>query len=204
MIKNPVPSNVDIDILVKKVRRKDQKAMGQLLDIYKDSIFWYIFKMIGNSEVSRDITQTTFAIAFTKINLYKSTSAFSTWIYHIAENKAIDYIRHQKYIKSYSTIPLEKTNERGQIEVIDIPFDEIDPIDRLTNDQLSIIVRKNIEKLDRKYRRLVELYVYTDLKYSEIAKKLKIPEGTAKAWIFKAKQILHDNLIQEEEIQEII
>jgi RNA polymerase sigma-70 factor (ECF subfamily) len=175
----------------------DQKAYAKLMSRYKDSIYFLLLKMVHNEDDANDLTIEAFGKAFSNLAKYTPDFAFSTWLYKIALNNCIDFIRKKK-IETLS-IHDSVENEKGESHYIDIQSTSADPEESYVKDQRSKILRDVIEKINPKYRMLIELRFFDELSYEEIAEKTKLPLGTVKAQLFRAKNLLYQILLPQKE-----
>ncbi len=181
-------SQEDLELVRLAVENKDQQAFAKLMARYKDSIFFMVLKMVHNRDDAEDITIESFGKAFNRLDKYDAKYAFSTWLFKIATNNCIDFIRK----KRLETTSIDQTfgNDEGDEMSIDIKSDSLNPEEKYMRKQRSISVRGTLEKLDEKYKVLIEMRYYQELSYEEIAQELNIPLGTVKAQLFRAKELL--------------
>lgn len=179
----------DLELVKLAVEKRDQDAFAKLMNRYKDSIFFMVLKMIHNRDDAEDITMESFSKAFNNIERYDQKYAFSTWLFKIATNNCIDFIRK----KRLETTSIDKTteNDKGDEIGIDIKSDALNPEEGMMKAQRVFSVRAHLNKLDPKYRQLIELRYYEELSYEEIAEQLELPLGTVKAQLFRAKDMLY-------------
>lgn len=188
-VKQKVSERAKEDLaLVKLAMKKDQRAYKKLMARYKDSIFFMVLKMVHNRNDAEDITLESFGKAFNKLDKYDTKYAFSTWLFKIATNNCIDFIRKKRLATTSLDEPFE--NDKGDNFSIDFKSDSLNPEERFMKRQRAISVRGTIEKLDDKYKHLIKLRYYEELSYEEIAQELDIPLGTVKAQLFRAKELL--------------
>jgi RNA polymerase sigma factor (sigma-70 family) len=182
-------AQLDLQLVKLAVEKRDQKAFEKLMSRYKDSIFFMVLKMIHNRDDAEDITIESFSKAFNSIDKYDQRYAFSTWLFRIATNNCIDFIRK----KRLDTTSIDKTfeNDKGDEIGIDIKSDAMTPEEGMMKSQRAISVRGSLAKLDPKYRQLIEMRYYDELSYEEIAEQLDLPLGTVKAQLFRAKDMLY-------------
>lgn len=185
-------SQEDLELVRLAVENKDQQAFAKLMARYKDSIFFMVLKMVHNRDDAEDITIESFGKAFNRLDKYDAKYAFSTWLFKIATNSCIDFIRK----KRLETTSIDQTfgNDEGDEMSIDIKSDSLNPEEKYMRKQRSISVRGTLEKLDEKYKVLIEMRYYQELSYEEIAQELNIPLGTVKAQLFRAKELLYKML----------
>ena len=178
----------DLELVKLAVEQKDQQAFGKLMDRYRDSIYFMVLKMVHNRDDAEDLTIESFGKAFNRIEKYDPKYAFSTWLFKIATNNCIDFIRKKRLETTSIDAPIG--GDEGDELTIDIKSEQLNPEEKYIKKQRAISVRGNIEKLDDKYRTLIELRYYKELSYEEIAQELDIPLGTVKAQLYRAKELL--------------
>lgn len=174
--------------LVDKARHGDQLAYAQLMGKYRDSIYYMLLKMVNNPVDAEDLTIEAFGKAFKNIDQYTPNYAFSTWLFKIATNNCIDYIRK----KRGSTVSLDQSvdGEENLSPSSLIQSDSPDPEANLINQQKIKLMRDVVTKLKPRYRHLVELRYFREYSYEEISDQLDLPIGTVKAQLFRARELL--------------
>jgi len=173
--------------LVLKAREGDQKAYADLMHRYKDSIFFMVLKMVNNREDAMDLTIETFAKAFEKLDKYQPDFAFSTWLFRVATNNCIDFIRKRKL--NTTSINLMYSAEGDEFE-LQIKADILDPEETSIQKQQKEVINLLLETLPTRYRNLVTLRYLEELSYEEIAVELDLPLGTVKAQLYRARDLL--------------
>lgn len=176
--------------LVNKAIGGDQKAYADLLDRYRDAIYFMLLKMVNNASDAEDLTIEAFGKAFKNIAQYTPNFAFSTWLFKIASNNCIDFIRKKKA----SHISIEQSENDEDSAPISIPDDLPDPEENLIKEQKTILMRTVVAKLKPRYRRLIELRYFEEMSYEEISEELELPIGTVKAQLFRARELLYNIL----------
>ncbi len=174
--------------LVDKALAGDQKAYAGLMERYRDSIYFIIQKMVKNAEDSDDLTMEAFGKAFSKLSSYSPQYAFSTWLYRIAINNCIDFVR-RKRVETFS-LDEDPIEEDGNNTNSNFESDLLDPEAALIKEQRILHMRAVLDHLNPKYRRLIELRYMQELSYEEITEELGLPLGTVKAQLFRAKDLL--------------
>ncbi|MEM6343298.1 MAG: sigma-70 family RNA polymerase sigma factor [Bacteroidota bacterium] len=178
--------------LVAAAQRGEQPAFETLLKKYRKSVYYMLLKMVKNADDAEDLTQEAFAKAFNSINKFDSKYAFSTWLFRIATNNCIDFIRK----KRVQTISIDQSVEGddGSNMTFDVKDDDLDPNDTMLKKQRAKYLTMAIDRLPEKYRVLVELRYFKEFSYDEVAKELDIPLGTVKAQLFRARELLNQEL----------
>jgi len=173
--------------LVVRAREGDQKAYADLMQRYKDSIYFMVLKMVNNREDAMDLTVETFAKAFEKLEKYQPEFAFSTWLFRVATNNCIDFIRKKKL----NTMSIHgMTNDDGEEKQLEIKSGVLNPEESSIKKQQTQELRLLIESLPSRYRNLITLRYFDELSYEEIALQLDLPLGTVKAQLFRARFLL--------------
>lgn len=178
----------DYNLVKKAMDEKDEKAYAELMDRYRDSIYFMLLKMVNNRDDADDLTIEAFGKAFNKLHQYTPNYAFSTWLFKIASNNCIDFIRKKKALTVSIDQPLD--NEEGSDLKIDVKSGGLDPEEALMKQQKHRVMREVVQKLKPRYRTLVELRYFKEYSYEEIAQELDLPLGTVKAQLFRAREFL--------------
>ncbi len=159
---------------------------------YRDSIYFMLLKMVNNPSDAEDLTIEAFGKAFRNIDSYEPRFAFSTWLFMIATNNCIDFVRK----KQSSPIPFDQ-NTLGMDNITsNIQSDLPDPEEALINDQKIATLRKIVNQLKSPYREMIELRYYKEYSYEEIASELNLPIGTVKAQLYRAKTLMYNIFIK--------
>lgn len=184
--------------LVESALIGDEKAFAKLMSRYKDAIYFMLLKMVNNKSDAEDLTIEAFGKAFKNLHQYSPNFAFSTWLFKIATNNCIDFLRKRKGIY----VSIENTQENGDNEPpIKLRSPDLNPEEKMIRIQRAILMRRIVHKLKPRYRILVELRYFREFSYEEIASELKLPLGTVKAQLFRAREMLF-NMVESAEIEE--
>jgi RNA polymerase sigma factor (sigma-70 family) len=178
-------------VLVQKAVDGDQKAFAELLSRYRDAIYFMLLKMVNNSDDADDLTIEAFGKAFKNIHQYTPNYAFSTWLFKIATNNCIDFIRKRR---GGTLVSIDQSIEDPDEIPIHIQTDDLDPEESMINQQKIKLMREVVSKLKPRYRKLVEMRYFEELSYEEIAVDLELPIGTVKAQLFRARELLFNIL----------
>ncbi len=184
----------DYQLVQKAVQEGDQKAYAELMDRYRDSIYYMLLKMVNNRDDAEDLTVEAFGKAFKRLHQYTPDYAFSTWLFKIASNNCIDFIRKKK--KNLYSIDNEQESEEGDQIAIDIKASNLDPEEKVMKKQKIDRMREVVDQLKPKYRQLVKLRYFEEYSYDEIAEELDLPLGTVKAQLYRAREFLHNIITQ--------
>lgn len=181
-------SQRDCLLIQKALEENNQQAYAELMEYYRESLYLMMLKMVNNPYDAEDLTIDAFGKAFRNLSQYTNTNAFSTWLFKIASNNCIDFLRKKRLKLVMIDQPFE--NEDGDFHNIEIKDEMLNPEEKLCDKENKESMREIVAKLKPHYRNLVELRYFDELSYEEIAQHLQIPLGTVKAKLFRAKYML--------------
>lgn len=186
---------------VKRAREGDDRAFAELHDRYRDTIFYMVLRIVNNASDAEDLTIEAFGKAFNNIHQYVPRYAFSSWLFRIAKNNCIDFIRSKKasVVDYDSNVVLQMD---GATITSTVSSSAADPEQQMILEQGVTRMRDVISKLRPRYQRLVELRYFQEYTYDEIANELNIPMGTVKAQLYRAREMLQ-KILQEFDNPEI-
>jgi RNA polymerase sigma-70 factor, ECF subfamily len=177
--------------IVREVKRGNQEAFAELMELYKDKVFHIAFRMLGNSHEAQDVAQEAFLRAYTNIHSYDESRKFSTWIFRIATNLAIDRLRKKK-----PDFHLE--DKVGGTENLDhysrFASEEELPEDQVVKLEMQAWIQQEIMQLPPKYRSAIILKYLEDLSLKEISEVLNLPVATVKTRIHRGREALRKRL----------
>lgn len=179
-------------ILVRQAREGDEKAFASLMNRYRDSIYFMLLKMVNNASDAEDLTIEAFGKAFRNIESYTPNYAFSTWLFKIATNNCVDFIRKKQQTPS----PLDLEQDDLDNATSNIQSDLPDPEETLIQHQKITALKEIVNQLKPRYRSLIELRYYKEYSYEEISTELNLPIGTVKAQLNRAKTLLYNILVK--------
>ena len=179
-------------VLVDEAKKGNEKSYAGLMNRYRDSIYFMLLKMVNNPADAEDLTIEAFGKAFRNIETYTPRFAFSTWLFMIATNNCIDFIRK----KQASPNTVDQGQDGLDLLTINIQSDLPDPEESLINNQKIATLRNVVNQLKSPYREIIELRYYKEFSYEEIATELKIPIGTVKAQLYRAKTLLYNIFVK--------
>jgi len=187
----------DYKLIQLALHKGDQKAYAELLSRYRESVYFMMLRMCNNKDDAEDLTIEAFGRAFKRLEQYTPNFAFSTWLFKIASNNAIDFLRNKKKNNSLS-LDSKMENDEGQEFSKNIKSPTLDPEEHIIKKQKIDALREVVEKLKPRYKELVKMRYYEELSYEEIAVKLDLPVGTVKAQLFRARDFLYNILKNSE------
>ena len=181
-------------ILVEQALQGDQKAYALLLKKYRDTIYYMLLKMVKNKNDAEDLTIEAFGKAFRNLSQYTPKYAFSTWLFRIASNNCIDFLRKKRAI----TIPIDTTSENNEgYSGIVIQATDLNPEEHMIKNQKAEELMEIVQQLKPRYRQLIELRYFKEFSYDEIAQHMQLPLGTVKAQLFRARELL-TNIVKKD------
>jgi RNA polymerase sigma factor (sigma-70 family) len=179
------------------VEHGDQKAYADLLNHYRESLYFMLLKMTNNPTDAEDLTIEAFGKAFKNLHQYSPDYAFSTWLFRIAANNCIDFLRKHRRIQ-FTDVIVDTEGGREDYPS-NIPTNTLDPEEKIIEKQKIKLMREIVERLKPHYRQLVEMRYFQELSYEEISTQLDLPLGTVKAQLFRARDLLYQVLKDAEE-----
>jgi len=193
----------DYELVRAALEKGQQGAYAELMRNYRDSLYFMMLKMTNNPQDADDLTIEAFGKAFKNLNQYTPQYAFSTWLFRIASNNCIDFIRKKKMNEQISLSLNELSDEGDDISDL-LPETARNPEEDVIRRQKIEALRAIVEKLKPNYKRIIELRYYQELSYEEISEEMDLPIGTVKAKLFRAREFLfhvlnsHHDRIHEE------
>jgi RNA polymerase sigma-70 factor (ECF subfamily) len=186
--------NDDIE-LVEKAKAGDRRAFDKLMRKYRKPVYYMLLKMVKNTDDAEDLTQEAFTKAFSSIGRFDPQYRFSTWLFRIANNNCIDYIRK----KRLTTISINQPNKGGESNntPIDLPNTSITSsktdYDMEKKERIRFLLMA-MEQLPEKLQQLLKFRYFSELSYEEISTEMTMPLGTVKAQLYRARELLGDTL----------
>jgi len=187
----PSQSSEQDRLLVARALEGDQGAYQELMDKYRGALTRHVQRMVRRQGDVEDLVQECFIKAFSALTSYSSSFAFSTWLYRIATNHTIDFLRKKKLQTMSIDQPI--LTKDGEVE-FELPDSSYRPDRHIVEDQRNALIREAIEQLPEKYHRVIVMRHQQEKSYEEIAAELDLPLGTVKAHIFRARGLLYKYL----------
>ena len=176
--------------LVERARENDQKAFAELMKRYRKPVFHLILKMVRSTDDAEDLTIEAFAKAFRNLSKFNPEYTFSTWLFRIATNNCIDFLRKKK-LNTFSIDNAYKDDNGDEVSM-DIRDSNLNPQEEAIKAEKIELVKGIVTKLPAKYQILVRLRYFDELSYDEIAGELDAPLGTVKAQLHRARELMYD------------
>jgi RNA polymerase sigma-70 factor (ECF subfamily) len=182
----------DYELIQSALAKGDQRAFSELMNNYRDSLYFMMLKMTNDPIDAEDMTIEAFGKAFKNLKNYTPEFAFSTWLFKIASNNCIDFLRKKR--KDLLSLDHNQGVNSDTNYSLDIQCTGPDPEERIITKQKHKVLRDIVEKIKPHYRTLIELRYFKEYSYEEIATELNLPLGTVKAQLFRARDLLYQIL----------
>jgi RNA polymerase sigma-70 factor (ECF subfamily) len=182
-----VPTDED---LVAAVLEGDRDRFGDLVGRYQSRLVNYLFRLLRNVDDAHDLAQEVLVKVYQVLDRYDPQYRFSTWLFRVAQNAAIDQIRRRRL----KVVSLRQDDEEGEGRDWDLPSPERGPYGELRNRERGDAIQEAIEALPWEYRELILLRHFGELPYEEIAQIKGMPLGTVKNKLFRGRQMLKEKL----------
>lgn len=187
----PSVSSEQDRLFVERALAGDESAYQALVDKYQNALSRHILRVVRAGEDVEDLVQECFIKAFGALGSYSTDYAFSTWLYKIATNHAIDYLRKKKLPTTSIDKPIQARDGTIEFELPDVTFR---PDKHIVSDEQKEILQRAIDSLPPKYHKVIVMRHQQEKSYEEIARELDLPLGTVKAHIFRARAMLYREL----------
>ncbi|HVS30117.1 MAG TPA: sigma-70 family RNA polymerase sigma factor [Thermoanaerobaculia bacterium] len=183
---------LDDRALVTRILAGDRDRFTELVSRYEKRVINYVYRITHRYEDAHDLAQDIFVKVYLALDRFDPKYQFSTWLFRIAQNSAIDALRK----KTLPEVPLTRpgSDEDGGPKEREFADDGISPYRALKNKQLSVAIDRAVLDLPPDYRELIQLRHFAELSYEEIASMKKLPLGTVKNKLFRARNLLKDAL----------
>ena len=189
-----MPMKNDDQRLAALAARGDQDAFAQLVERYAGMVYSLALQRVGAHHDAEDIAQTVFFKAWKALPGYRGEAALSTWLYRLTSNVCIDHLRREKRQR---TVPLTRLDDEDGERPLDLPDPDPGPEERAEQSERRAALRRAVAQLPEDQRAALLLRESGGLSYSEIAAALRVPEGTVKSRIARARLQLREILSRD-------
>lgn len=188
MTNEPLATDVE---LIEAVLKGDQERFRELVERYQGRLVNYLYRLMRDYGEANDLAQEVFFKVYQALDRYNPEYKFSTWLFRVAQNAAIDQIRKRRLKLVSMDRPVANSSEQRTWE---FPSGERGPYGELRNVERGAAIQEAIEKLPWEYRELIVLRHFGELSYEEIATLKEMPLGTVKNKLFRGRQMLKECL----------
>lgn len=189
--------------LVHRAQAGEQAAFATLVEAHSERIYNYLLRMLNDREEAEDLTQETFVRAWQALGRFRGGAAFSTWLYRIATNLAIDSLRRRQRSGPTQSIEEPHQSEDGETER-QWPDPERPPDEQVIARELQEAVWQAVGQMTPKLRAVLVMYDFEQMSYEEIARVLRVPLGTVKSRLFNARKQLRERLSEMMAVEEYL
>ncbi len=168
-----------------------ETSFEALVRRYQKPIIAYIYRMLGDTEAALDVSQEVFIKVYNSLDKYRSEYKFSTWLYRIAHNAAIDHIRRNPQ----NVLSIETENEDGAYQ-FQLESQQPDPEQEMQRHEWRTEIDEVVKRLPAQYRELILLRHAQDMSYDEIAEVTALPLGTVKNRLFRARELMREIFVE--------
>jgi len=184
-------SQLSDEELIQRFQEGDLYAFDLIVHRYKDALFNFTYRYLGNSQEAEDVVQETFLRIFRNRFAYRQIAKFSTWIYTIAGNLAKTELRKRKRRRQVYTSDMGFDDK--EFEIVDTKADTERDVDSMLTEKL---IQAAIDKLPERFRKVILLVDVQELSYEEVSKIMRVPLGTVKSRVNRARLKLQ-GMLQE-------
>ena len=184
--------SIDENKCIKKAIAGDPDAFEQLMLQYQAQVYRLTFRMTNHAEDAADLTQEIFLKAWNNLDKFEFKSAFSTWLYRLASNTCLDFLRS---VKRHPQVSLTVEDNDGEEATLDIPDSAPSPEESLISSEEAALLARAMAELEPEQRQILTLRVVNEMSYADIADILRIREGTVKSRLSRAREALRKKLL---------
>jgi RNA polymerase sigma-70 factor (ECF subfamily) len=176
-----------------RVKTGDESAFDYLVQKYRRPMIGFMYRMAHNMAAAEDLAQEVFLRIYRSRESYEPSAKFSTWLYRIATNLAVNYARDTRHERRENTLPLDEADaETGQTP--DLPDKRANIEEEILRQERLRAIRQKIEALPERQRMAVLMHKYQQMDYRQIAEVLKLSESATKSLLFRAYEALRVEL----------
>ncbi len=189
----PVPDDGSDAAIMLRVREGDESGFSYLIEKYRRQIIHFMYRMTGNQAVAEELAQEVFLRVYRSRESYRAEAKFSTWLYRIATNLGVNYVRDNKQERTAQAVYLDQPDaETGTTP--DVPDTRRTAEQDMLRDERMSAIRAQVMALPERQREAVLMHKYQEMDYREIGAVLKLSESATKSLLFRAYQTLRDRL----------
>lgn len=194
--KQPPAPTSDVDYLA-RYREGDKHAFRQLVDLYRDRMLQFFFRLCWDRDRAEDLTQDLFLKLMLGSKRYRAEGRMTTFVYRVATNLWIDHYRQQRPRPRFYSFD-QVVHAEDDVQTRQYAGEGPSPVEQIEEDEERAAMRRGLERLTEPHRLVFELAVYQERPYGEISELLNIPVGTVKSRMHNAVQALKEMLGKQE------
>jgi len=185
-------SQTDADIML-RVKTGDQSAFEYLVQKYRRPMVSFMYRMARNSAVAEDLAQEVFLRVYRSRETYEASAKFTTWLYRIATNLAVNHARDSRHERPEVQVSLDEPDDDTGA-TLELPDSSLNAEQQLVRRERMLAIRRRVEALPQQQRLAVIMHKYQQMDYKQIADVLKKSESATKSLLFRAYETLRDQL----------
>jgi RNA polymerase sigma-70 factor (ECF subfamily) len=185
-------SQTDADIML-RVKTGDQSAFEYLVQKYRRPMVSFMYRMARNSAVAEDLAQEVFLRVYRSRETYEASAKFTTWLYRIATNLAVNHARDSRHERPEVQVSLDEPDDDTGT-TLELPDASLNAEQQMVRRERMLAIRRKVEALPEQQRLAVIMHKYQQMDYKQIADVLKKSESATKSLLFRAYETLRDQL----------
>ena len=186
-------SYTDAEVML-RVKAGDQSAFDYLVQKYRRPLVNFMYRMARNSAAAEDLAQEVFLRVYRSRESYEASAKFTTWLYRIATNLAVNHARDTRHERPEVSVSLDETNDDSSTTTLQLPDGSLTAEQAMVQRERLQAIRSKVEALPEQQRLAVIMHKYQQMDYKQIAEVLKKSESATKSLLFRAYETLRDQL----------
>jgi RNA polymerase sigma-70 factor, ECF subfamily len=176
-----------------RVKAGDDSAFDYLVQKYRRAMINFMYRMAHNSAAAEDLAQEVFLRVYRSRGSYEPSAKFTTWLYRIATNLAVNHARDTRHERPETMVSLDEPDEETGTSM-DVADSSLTVEEKLVRRERLMAIRKTVQKLPERQRIAVLMHKYQQMDYKQIAEVLKLSESATKSLLFRAYETLREQL----------
>jgi RNA polymerase sigma-70 factor, ECF subfamily len=189
----PLPEAINDAEVMLRVKAGDDSAFEYLVQKYRRPMVSFMYRMAHNAAAAEDLAQEVFLRVYRSRANYEPSAKFSTWLYRIATNLAVNYARDTRHERPETTVSIDEPDEETGLTV-DVPDNSVSAEEGIMRRERMAAIRQRVEALPERQRIAVVMHKYQQMDYRQIAEVLKLSESATKSLLFRAYETLRVQL----------
>ena len=183
----------DAEVML-RVKAGDQSAFDYLVQKYRRPLVSFMYRMARNTTAAEDLAQEVFLRVYRSRESYEASAKFTTWLYRIATNLAVNHARDTRHERPEVSVSLDETNDDSSTTTLQLPDGSLTAEQAMVQRERLLAIRSKVEALPEQQRLAVIMHKYQQMDYKQIAEVLKKSESATKSLLFRAYETLRDQL----------
>jgi RNA polymerase sigma-70 factor (ECF subfamily) len=176
-----------------RVKAGDESAFEYLVQKYRRPMLSFMYRMAHNTAVAEDLAQEVFLRVYRSRETYEASAKFTTWLYRIASNLAVNHARDTRHERPENTVSLDEPDQESGM-TMDVPDDSLSAEESIVRRERLAAIRQRVQELPERQRIAVVMHKYQQMDYRQIAEVLKLSESAIKSLLFRAYETLRVQL----------